>query len=101
MSYRYPPEGDKGTGKFLKPLVPLSQNLGVNRPINVMLEGLNCFPNGHVEQDAVIFIGPEVRCVALGGLQPPDKAWTTVSKCIQFVQPSHEPCHERIIERRF
>jgi hypothetical protein len=32
-------------------------------------------------------------------LRPPNKTWAVIGERVDFIQPGHEPCHYRAIER--
>jgi hypothetical protein len=59
------------------------------------------FPHGHIEQNAIVIVRTQVRGVAFRRLQPPYESRTSVSQGIYFIEPRHEPCHDRILQRCF
>src|SRR5206468_10564500 len=67
--------------------------------INVVVEGLDGFPNGHVEQDPFVVEGANASGIAVIRLQPPDESAAPVRQRIDAVQLCHETGHDRVLER--
>ena len=95
----HPPQRDKGAGELLEPLLPLAKQLRVGGAVDEGLERVGGFPNGQVEEDAVVIVGAEVGGVSRGGLQAPDEAGAAVGEGVDFIEPLDEASHERAVER--
>ncbi len=76
--------------EIFEPGVALAQQLAVGRAVNIVLQGLDSFPNGHVQNQPVVVVGPQIGGIALRRLQPPDEAGSVVGEGVNFVQPADE-----------
>src|SRR5579884_2382406 len=94
---RYPPKRDKGPGEFLEPLLSLPKQFAVSAPVDIVSERVNALPNRHVDENAVVFIRPNVGGIAVRGLEPPDKPRAPIRNCVDLVQPRYEPGHLSVI----
>src|SRR5690348_824912 len=68
--------------------------------VDVVLQGVNRCPDGHVHENAVVVIQPQVsRGASFACLQSPDEAGAAIREGIDFIQTCNEPGHQRIVER--
>jgi hypothetical protein len=98
---RNPPEGRDNRVKFFEPEIALRQHFCVGRFVDVVLERINGFPDGHVQEHATVFPGTEVSGIAGVGLEAPDEASGRIREGVEFVEAGDEAVHDGIIEFRF
>src|SRR5262249_22312627 len=100
VTHRNPPEREICSSEFLEPQLPLPEHFRMTGSVDVVSECLDRLPDRHIEKNPLVFKGAKVHSVSFSCLQAPDKAGTSIGECIEFVQPSHEPLHNLIVERR-
>jgi hypothetical protein len=78
----------------------LSKQFHVGRLVNVVPKHFDCLPDGHIEQDTVVLVGPEIRRISFGRLKAPDEAGALIGEGIDFVQSGNESLHQFVIKWR-
>src|SRR5262249_54524265 len=95
-----PPKNQCGPGMRLEPLPSAAEHGDVLAAIDVLVEGLDRFPNRHVEQDPLVVERANAGGIAIVSLEAPDEAGAPVGQRIDAVELRHETSHERIVESR-
>jgi len=96
---RDPPERQHHGLELLEPVAPLLQQLGVRAVVDVGAKLFDRLPDRHVDDDALVFVRPQVGVVARLPLQAPDEAVAAIGERVQVVEARHEAGHHRPVER--
>ena len=98
MARTDPPEREKILLHLLEPIATLPQQFPMRALIDVIFERFDRFPDGEIEEDAIVVLRTQIGRVALLSLQPPDESRTAIRERINFGETGHEALHDGSVE---
>ena len=73
MTRGNPPQDEDRPLERLEPFPTVSEWPRMVAPVDVVAQGLARLPDRHVEEDSLVFVGPDGGSVPFIGLESPDK----------------------------
>jgi hypothetical protein len=106
VTARYPPQRQVGVPHLFEPLASPPEYRDVRIPVRVRGQGLDRFPDRHVDDNAAAGPDPVLLEAADGegvpvlGLHPPDESGRRIRHRVHRVERRHEVRDQRTVDRR-